>query len=84
MCDWGDTVALRVPIPASHSCTGEVRWAVKPVDQCLSQIVQELNSAGLYTCGACCGHGETQGEIFLHDGTRLAVTPAAGGQKTGD
>jgi hypothetical protein len=74
MCEWGDTVLLVVPIPASCSHTGEFRWALKPIDRCIAPLVSALNSAGLYTGGACCGHGKSNGCISMHDGTVLTIT----------
>ena len=74
MCDWGDNVNLRVPIPASCSHTGEFRWDSKPIDRCIAAIVVALNNGGLYTGGSCCGHGKGPGCISLHDGTVLTIT----------
>lgn len=73
MCEWGNEVTLKVPIPASCSHTGEFRWDNKPIDECLAPLVQALNDAGLYTGAACCGHGKQPGFISLHDGTILTV-----------
>lgn len=73
MCEWGDEIKMTVPIPANCSYTGEFRWAEKPIDRCLSYLVQVLNDAGLYTGGACCGHGKGDGCISLHDGTVLVI-----------
>jgi len=74
MCEWGDTVILNVPIPAICSHTGKFRWADKPVDRCIANIVKALNDAGIYTGGSCCGHKKTDGCISLHDGTVLTIT----------
>lgn len=73
MCEYDDTVTLSVPIPASHSHTGKFHWADKPVDRCIAPIVQALNTAGILTSGACCGHGKGPGDIWLHDGRELVV-----------
>ena len=35
MCEWGDTVALRLPVAAHLSHTGEARVADKAVDRCI-------------------------------------------------
>jgi hypothetical protein len=67
-----DTVDVRVPIPADLSHTGEARWAVKPIDAPIADIVRALNEGGVLTRSSCCGHGE-RGEIVLQDGRRLAV-----------
>lgn len=77
MCIWGDEVILRVPMPAALSHTGEFRWAEKAVDHCIAPIVQALNDAGIYTANSCCGHGETEGTIHLHDGRVLRIERVA-------
>ncbi len=74
MCNWGENVNLLVPISAEASYTGEFRWAVKGIDQCIAPYVKALNDAGLYTGGCCCGHGEYDGFIGLHDGTIVTLT----------
>jgi len=66
-------VILNVPIPANFSHTGKFRWALKPIDNCIAPIVQALNDAGIYTSGCCCGHGETDGNVILHDGRLLTI-----------
>ena len=74
MCKHGDEVLLRVPVPANLSHTGEMCWDTKAVDACIAPIIQALNDAGIYTAGCCCGHGETDGNIILHDGRTLTIT----------
>lgn len=73
MCAHDDTVPLYVPIPANLSHTGRPRWDIKGVDRCIAPIVQALNQAGIYTSGCCCGHGESDGTINLHDGRVLII-----------
>lgn len=73
MCQWGDTVEVRVPIPASLSHTGKPRWAKKPIDRCIAPLVKALNDAGVFTVGSCCGHGRGSGAIALADGRELKV-----------
>jgi len=73
MCEWGDTVPLMVPIPASCSHTGEFRWALKPIDRCIAPLVSALNKAGLYTRGACCGHGKLPPSVILDDDTFVVL-----------
>jgi hypothetical protein len=73
MCKHGDEVILSVPIPANLSSTGEFEWKEKAVDSCIALIVKALNDAGVYTSGCCCGHGENDGNIILHDGRTLIV-----------
>lgn len=75
MCERGDTVQLRVPTPPHLSPTGEVLWDTQPVDRCISEIVDALNAAGIYTWGSCCGHDwGGDGQITLHDGRTLAIS----------
>lgn len=71
MCDWNDTLMVRVPVPAELSHTGDLRWAEKPVDRCIAPIVTALNAAGILTSGCCCGHGRGCASITLHDGSEL-------------
>ncbi len=82
MCKHDDEVLLNVPIPANLSHTGGFRWETKGVDSCIAPIVKALNDAGIYTAGCCCGHGETDGNIILHDGRVLIIQAAPGAQET--
>ena len=70
---------LRVPIPAEDSHTGRARWATKPVDACLADLVGALNRSGVHTRGSCCGHGNGCGGVLLHDGRELVVRQAPEG-----
>lgn len=78
MCAHGDTVILRVLMPAHLSYTGALRWDEKAIDRCIAPIVQALNDAGIYTANCCCGHGECDGEIILHDGRVLTIHASGG------
>lgn len=73
MCNWGTYTRVRALIPNNLSHTGQARWDTKPIDSCIADIVDALNKAGIYTSSSCCGHGKTNGEIWLHDGRKLAV-----------
>lgn len=73
MCQWGKDVRCWVKIPADFSYTGQERWDWKPIDECISGIVNALNNAGIITEGSCCGHGKEDGNIFLEDGRMLIV-----------
>lgn len=73
MCQWGNDVPLLVPIHPEDSHTGQFRWAIKGIDSCIADLVQALNSAGLYTRTCCCGHGKADGNIELHDGRMLVI-----------
>lgn len=73
MCTWGEEEILLVPMPAPLSHTGKFRWDMKGIDKCIAPIVRALNNAGIYTANCCCGHGEIDGEIILHDGRVLVL-----------
>lgn len=73
MCQRGDEVLLKVPIPAHLSHTGCFRWDTKAIDSCIAPIVRALNDAGIYTANSCCGHGDGPGSIILHDGRELII-----------
>lgn len=76
MCDHGNERLLLVPMPAELSHTGKFRWVTKGVDQCIAPIVEALNNAGVLTANSCCGHGERDGSILLHDGREIIIKPA--------
>lgn len=73
MCQCGDTIKLLVPIPAHLSCTGKLKWRVKPIDRCIAPLITKLNRIGLFTAGCCCGHGKEPGNVIFHDGTMLLI-----------
>jgi len=73
MCEWGNDVKLSVPIPSELSHTGELRWDIKGIDECIAPIIQALNHAGIYTSQSCCGHGKGDGIITLHDGRIIII-----------
>lgn len=73
MCKHNTLTNCLVPMPPELSHTGEFRWAIKGIDACIAPIVNALNAAGIYTSNSCCGHGETDGTIFLHDGRVLVI-----------
>lgn len=81
MCEHGDTVNLRVNIPAHLSYTGRARWDIKAVDRCIADLVQALNSAGILTESCCCGHGKVDGTILLQDGRTLVIQAAERGEE---
>ncbi len=66
-------VILSVPIPACLSYTGQFRYDYKAIDACLAPLVQALNDAGALTASCCCGHGETDGSVILHDGEVIVL-----------
>lgn len=73
MCKWGTDELCLVPMPAELSHTGEFHWAIKGVDSCIADLVNALNTAGIYTAQSCCGHGKGDGRIDLHDGRVLII-----------
>lgn len=68
-----EPIYLEVTIPSELSYTNENRTDRKPIDRCISSLVTKLNSEGVLTSGACCGHGDSEGEIILHDGTVIRL-----------
>lgn len=73
MCEHGDTVTMRVPVPAELSHSGRNEWKAKPVDRCLAPLVAALNDGALRTVASCCGHGKQPGRIALDDGRELVI-----------
>ena len=68
------SVVVRVPARLSH--TGKARFAEKPIDTCIADLVKALTEAGVYTDQSCCCHGEGidgTGVITLADGRKLIV-----------
>lgn len=45
------------------------------VDECISGLVQTLNTAGYTTIASCCGHGNRPGNIALRNGKELIIAP---------
>ena len=71
--DCRDTKEVAVTVPAGLSCTGKDRFAIKPIDKCLADIVEALNNKGIKTNGCCCGHGIGKGSLILNDGRIIEV-----------
>jgi hypothetical protein len=42
--------------------------AVK-VDACIADEIREINEAGVYTAGCCCGHGNGDPHALIHGGS---------------
>ena len=78
MCEWGETVLLKVKIPADLSHTGKAYWGHKAIDRCIAPIVKALTNDGIYTAGSCCGHGKNNGYIALHDKRVLIIKKIEG------
>ncbi len=70
MCEWGDTVEMRLPISANKSHTGQRRMKDNVgIDRCLAPLIKLLNDNGFETEECCCGHGKGLGYIGFVDGT---------------
>ncbi len=69
-------VALFIPADLSH--TGADRYAIKPIDACIADIVRRLNAGATepVTRSSCCGHGYGPGEIILADGRKMLIDKA--------
>ena len=42
---------------------------LKPVDQCISLLILQLNLFGIKTIGSCCGHGKGYPNVTCAPGT---------------
>jgi hypothetical protein len=73
MCEWGDTVRVRVRIPADLSCSGRAHWKRAQIDRCIAPLVKALQEGGIDMRGSCCGHGRGEGYIGLQDGRLLRI-----------
>ena len=73
MCEWGDTVEMRLVIPARLSHDGKAYRKVVGIDRCIAPLVKGLNDSGIRTVASCCGHGKRPGNIALADGRELIV-----------
>lgn len=73
MCKHGEEKIVTVKIPADLSAEGAAIWKDKPIDACIADLVQALQTGGIDMRGCCCGHGQTIGDIHLQDGRILLV-----------
>lgn len=73
MCQHGETVSVRVLIPADLSRTGKEYWKDVQIDMCIAPIVRALSEAGVHMRASCCGHGGRPGYITLADGRELVI-----------
>lgn len=73
MCEWGTTRDVFVKVSADMSATGQDEWKWKPIDSCITDIVDALQRGGIDMRGSCCGHGKDVGYIDLQDGRTLLV-----------
>jgi len=70
MCEWGNTIRVKLFKKRKGSC-----YAL--VDSCIAPIVQALNDAGIETIASCCGHYKINGSIVLLDDRELVIEPSA-------
>jgi len=47
---------------------------LQAVDQCMGHLVLQLNTAGIKTVGACCGHGKGYPNVTCVPGTEQALS----------
>lgn len=83
MCNHGDTVPVRVTIPAHLSHAGADREEEVQVDRCIAPLVEAINAANhdtsnpysyaRRTAGSCCGHGKGPAEIYLTNGALVRI-----------
>ena len=73
MCKWNTNRQVEVKIPADLSCTGFSKFKFTPIDECISEIVNALQKAGIDMRGSCCGHNKSFGTIHLQDRRMLII-----------
>lgn len=69
MCEHGSSAILSPP-----PSLGIRKWDGSPktlvsVDSCLVRVIQQLWDNGVITLACCCGHGERDPSIVLHNDT---------------
>ena len=77
MCSYGDTVHVRVRIPAGVSHKGHAYWKYAQIDRCIAPLVEALQMGGIDMLSSCCGHGKDNGYIALSDGRVLVIRTEA-------
>lgn len=65
MCEWGDTLPVRVWIDPALSHSGIGYWKTAQIDRCIAAAVQGLQEVGVNMLASCCGHGNGAGRIDL-------------------
>ena len=65
MCNWGDTVPVRVWIDSSLSHSRRGYWKMVQIDRCIAPVVYTLQAMGFNMLASCCGHGKRPGRIDL-------------------
>lgn len=72
MCKHGTTVDIWITL-IPNKRYGEPHKKLCKIDACISTIVSALENGGIVMENSCCGHGETDGTIFLKDGRTLVI-----------
>lgn len=75
MCKYGITEKVLVPVALKPGQDLNLKesyvWEERLVDQCLANLISNLNSSGIWTQDCCCGHGKFVSDILLHNGKLL-------------
>ena len=79
MCQWGNTVPVRVKVSSGQSHTGEAYWRDYDIDACIAPLVKAFQDGGIDMLASCCGHGKADGYIWLADGRILTISQAPTG-----
>ena len=61
-------VTVHISKGLSHDGKGHDK--LMGIDSCIASLVEKLYP---YTASSCCGHGQTEGRILLHDGRVLKI-----------
>ena len=75
MCEWGDTIHMKITIPAWLSHSGKAYKRKTGIDRCIAPLIKALNDGGITTDASCCGHKRGIGSIILADGRELIICP---------
>lgn len=73
MCKQGSVKEVKLCKESAARKALGIKVGMAGVDTCIADIVQALNTAGIYTIASCCGHGETDGSIILEDSRELVI-----------
>jgi hypothetical protein len=73
MCNWGETIGIKLIIPSNLSSSGKNKYKLCQIDTCIAPIIKALNENDIKTISCCCGHGSKNGWILLEDGRELII-----------
>lgn len=65
MCEWGNTVAKRLPDFVQQEVQ-RINMVVD-IDSCMVSLVDELWAAGVVTRSMCCGHGKGRADVLVFE-----------------